>query len=338
MTRDGERLSNLMQELLFETNFENKDRLATLIARNFTTMVNTIPDAGHRYGHSLAASMVNAGSYVSDTWNGLKQIQFLHQIQSSPLEETIKVLKSIAEELLKVKPKFVLISDSEGLSSNLRTIQHFQNRYPSMASSTPLPSPFPFTPQLKNVFVPTPFPVHYCAMATSTVPYVDPHSLPLQLLAHMLSFHYLHGRVREQGGAYGARASLDAMSGVYGFTSYRDPHHQSTFHHFEHALKYDFEEGRSRGEGLDEAKLSWVGQMDHPSDVGDQGLAEIYGLSPTLQQARRDQLTHIDFNVMEEARRLWLYSSPFVKVLLGPAGLSSDYEKAGWVVQPLDFI
>jgi hypothetical protein len=74
------------------------------------------------------------------------------------------------------------------------------------------------TPDAKNVsrktFVTTQFPVHYCALALPTVPYMHEDSAPLRILAKLLTAKFLLPEIREKGGAYGAGAASNPSSGT----------------------------------------------------------------------------------------------------------------------------
>ena len=59
----------------------------------------------------------------------------------------------------------------------------------------------------------------------------------MQVLAHILTNGYLHGEIREKGGAYGGGASFGA-NGVMSLYSYRDPNLVPTLQHFNDSIQW----------------------------------------------------------------------------------------------------
>ncbi|CAJ0944457.1 unnamed protein product [Ranitomeya imitator] len=76
--------------------------------------------------------------------------------------------------------------------------------------------------QMKTLFS-LPFPVNYIGECIRTVPYTHDDYASLRLLARVMTAKFLHGEIREKGGAYGGGARL-SFDGVFTFYSYRvDP-------------------------------------------------------------------------------------------------------------------
>jgi presequence protease len=105
--------------------------------------------------------------------------------------------------------------------------------------------------------------------------------------------------LREKGGAYGAAASFNSLTGVFGLGSYRDPGHVTTLQHFKQGITWLSEshnlETKSGPElteqNLLEAKLSLISALDHPLDAREEGSTEfVYGITAEQRQKRREML------------------------------------------------
>ena len=68
-----------------------------------------------------------------------------------------------------------------------------------------------------------PFSTHYLGAAMKVVTHEHADAFPLLILAKLLRSLYLHGQIREKGGAYGAGCSYSLNTGIFSFYSYRDP-------------------------------------------------------------------------------------------------------------------
>ena len=73
----------------------------------------------------------------------------------------------------------------------------------------------------KHVLYPLPFAVNYTAKSFKCVPYTHPDSAPLQVLASLMTSHFLHKELREKGGAYGGSARYASLTGIFSMMTYR---------------------------------------------------------------------------------------------------------------------
>jgi Zn-dependent M16 (insulinase) family peptidase len=96
-----------------------------------------------------------------------------------------------------------------------------------------------------------------------------------------------------KGGAYGASAGNDGMSGLFTFSSYRDPRIGATLAVYRQALEHFATHPVEPGELL-LAKIGSVAKEIRPLVPGEAGLVSfrrwLYGINDTLRQAKRDEL------------------------------------------------
>jgi len=85
----------------------------------------------------------------------------------------------------------------------------------------------------------------------------------LQVLSKLLQSCYIHGELREKGGAYGGMASYQSEEGVFSMISYRDPHLLRTIDVYEGAKNW-LEKGAFSQQEVDEAILQTCSAMDSP--------------------------------------------------------------------------
>ena len=80
----------------------------------------------------------------------------------------------------------------------------------------------------------------------------------------MLRNGFLHGAIREQGGAYGGGAGHDADAGAFRFYSYRDPRLQETLDDFDRSVDWILS-GKHERRLVEEAIIGVVGSLDKPA-------------------------------------------------------------------------
>jgi Zn-dependent M16 (insulinase) family peptidase len=84
----------------------------------------------------------------------------------------------------------------------------------------------------------------------------------LAVLGRYLQDGFLHGEIREKGGAYGSGASYDTDSATFRFYSYRDPRALATLKDFDRALAWFAEDDDKQR--LEEAVLGTIRALDQP--------------------------------------------------------------------------
>ncbi|KAI9224276.1 peptidase M16C associated-domain-containing protein [Blastocladiella britannica] len=337
------RLTQLMSELTFSSNFALVDRLNTLLAGNLSGMTNAIVGRGHSYAMGLAASKLSPIKAVSESWSGLSQLQFLTQLQKSGVETAVPKLEAIAKHLSQAPAKYMIVAQPEAVDAALEHLptvaRGFGNASPKAAAATPISGAPPTTlEEPSRVYVPSPFPVNFCAAAYATVPFTNHRdSMALTVASRLATLKFLHREVREKGGAYGGGASHDGREGVFVMYSYRDPRSLGTIADFDRAVAWLASGDGVADQDLLEAKLSVFGQLDEPVDVGAQGTAEFaHGLAYAVRQERRKHLFDVTRDDVARVAQTYLHGQVVSRVILGGADGAKEVEKEGWSVMPLE--
>lgn len=105
--------------------------------------------------------------------------------------------------------------------------------------------------------------VNGCFMGWRVPTHGEVDASALAVAAELLSQHFLHASVREQGGAYGVRASYDGYMGVFTMVSYADPRLTDTYADFTQAL-VDVQNIDVPLEAMENAILGVVKALDRP--------------------------------------------------------------------------
>jgi len=117
--------------------------------------------------------------------------------------------------------------------------------------------------------------VNFCAQAHATVTSGHEDAAALTVLGEYLSNGFLHGAVREKGGAYGGGAGYDGESGAFRFYSYRDPRLQETYADFDASIEWMLD-GSHEQRLLEEAILGIISRIDKPGSPAGEAIGNYF--------------------------------------------------------------
>ncbi|WP_296405904.1 insulinase family protein, partial [Psychrobacter sp.] len=163
--------------------------------------------------------------------------------------------------------------------------------------------------------------VYHNAAAYPVVPADHPDTAALMVLAPYLRNGYLHGAIRERGGAYGGGAGYDANACAFKFFSYRDPHCAETFEHFEQSVKWLLNEPQ-KPEQLEEAILGIISGMDKPGSPAGEAVkscfADLHDRGEAWQQKMRANILIVTLDDLKRVATTYLKDKPSSKAVLAP--------------------
>ncbi|KAK3805196.1 MAG: peptidase M16C associated-domain-containing protein [Benniella sp.] len=285
LDRNQEHMYDLLGSLIRDTNFDNVDKLRTLIQGNASALSNSVPESGHAFARTNAGSRLTASGHA-ELYGGMSQVQFMNALsQKEDLTEASQRLKEIAELAIRRSSLRLAITCGEDqMSKNESAVGQFISRLdarPVDAVSQP-----EFAPTFENSFFELPYGINFTAICLSGVPYTHGDSAKLQILSSLMTSLFLHREIRERGGAYGVRWVLD---------------------------RKDFTD-----QELTEAKLSIFQRMDAPVSAPEEGLVVFTeGITDEMRQTRREQLLKVKSEDIKEAASRYLLDQPSSHCILG---------------------
>jgi Zn-dependent M16 (insulinase) family peptidase len=172
--------------------------------------------------------------------------------------------------------------------------------------------------------------VNFCAKAYRTVAADHLDAPALAVLAEFLRNGFLHGAVREQGGAYGAGASYSADTGAFRFYSYRDPRLGETLQDFDRALYWLHEHPHSE-RTREEAILGVISRIDRPESPAGEAInaffEALHGRTPEHRRRFRQRVLAVTIEDMRRAAARHLVPErASIAVLTDPATLRRHRE------------
>ncbi|MDT8442030.1 MAG: insulinase family protein [Desulfuromonadales bacterium] len=343
-----DKLIEILIDMLGAPDFNNLERLQTVIGQIRIALENSIPGSGHSFAATAAAAGLTPTAQRREAWSGMSQVRLVNEISRYPLgpemEHLTNRLRAISRFLRdRQRISLAVTGEAAAVDAMSQKLDRLLAVFPGTEPPPPLTAQ-PFRPQPAVTGWSHTLPVAYVARVFRTAPYTSADAAPLLVLAKLLRANVLHREIREKGGAYGGLASYNSDGGLLSFLSYRDPHLLRTLDVYRQAIDWACN-GSFDAEMLREAVIDVFGDLDRPLSPGGRGYHEFIlqrqGLLPELrQQFREAVLTTSRDDLIRVARqyldRGWGQSS--VGILAGGEMFESartELEKQGLRLQRL---
>jgi Zn-dependent M16 (insulinase) family peptidase len=271
LARNFEPMMALVAELAGSYDFSDHARLKTLLLEYRAALESMVVHNGHRLAISLAARNFSAASSLSETWNGIRQLQAVkalaEDLSAEHLAGLANDLQAVGRQVFSLSNlRLALIGEEPALSGGGAAAGL---RAALQAGSGPgfVPAAVSFEPARVREGWSTSTAVNFVAAAFPTVRLEHEDAPVLAVIAKMLRSLYLHREIREKGGAYGGFALYNSEDGVFSLASYRDPHILATLEAFQRAADFVCS-GRFGEEDVKEAILQVCSEIDKPDPPG----------------------------------------------------------------------
>ncbi|KAI9491991.1 peptidase M16C associated-domain-containing protein [Zychaea mexicana] len=334
LDRNVDKMYDILSKLILETNFDDTEKLKTLIIGNASGLVNSVADSGHIFARTYAASSLTPAMHNAELLSGMTQVAFMNQLASTEdLSDVVSKLKAIASTVLKQPTLRVAVTcGDDAVSANESALSRFISSLPNDDHVPHQAQPSVFAPKYNKTFFPLPFSVNFSGKALRGVPYTHPDGAKLQVLSSLMTNHYLHREIREKNGAYGGGARYAGLNGLLSFYSYRDPRTLETLRTYASATDWVLDR-KFADQEMTEAKLSIFQGVDAPISVSEEGMLQfVNGVSDDMRQRRREQLLGVSQNDIREVAEQYLTTNEASMAILGEANdkLLND---PSWTVQ-----
>ena len=307
LDRNVEKLFDLIKEFIEEYNFQDFDRLKSLLLQYQAGMEASIVSTGHRYAISLSIRHLSKASYINELWHGIAQYQFIKQIteQFNTKDNKNKILEVLSEKMIRMAQsvlkkgnlKPALIGKKSAIvvaEKRIKAIHEHLSNDSDKFFFTPdisFKEDLPFDGWYTNTSV------SFVGQSFKTVGMTHEDSPGLAVISKILRSLYLHREIREKGGAYGGFAIYNSEEGLFSFGSYRDPHIKRTLDVYKNACDFIVNGDYSQTD-VKEAILQVCSEIDKPETPGPSAMKAFYRditkLDDTIRQQFKDSLLQLD--------------------------------------------
>lgn len=313
LSRNLDKLSDLMQQTLETVRFDETSRIREIIAQERASREQSVTGQGHSLAMAAAASGMSPSAMIAHKLGGLAGIKSVKDLddaldEAGKIEEFAMNFRRIHESILEAPRQLLVVGEAErrqSLKADLE--QRWKREKPRAETFTPFSRPANRT-QVRQLWVAS-TQVNFCAKAYPTVPVEHRHAPALSVLGGFLRNGFLHRTIREQGGAYGGGAGQDSDIAAFRFYSYRDPRLQGTLDDFDKAIEWLLSE-KHEWRQVEEAILGVISSIDKPgSPAGEAKQAfhnALYGRSAEQRQRFRERILKVTLDDLLEVGRTYL--------------------------------
>uniref|UniRef100_A0A8B9HC56 Pitrilysin metalloproteinase 1 n=1 Tax=Astyanax mexicanus TaxID=7994 RepID=A0A8B9HC56_ASTMX len=210
---------NLWSDLFNSPHFDDEERLRVLVMMAAQELSNGISYSGHLYAMTRAARTLTPSADLQETFSGMDQVIkysfFLINLISKMYHFRCAVNatpQKIADAAVEVERFMGNIASHRKERKPVRpniVKRPLDLHAPSgSAASRKLISEVNFKPCQMKTYFELPYPVNFVSECVRTVPFTHEDYASLCVLGRLMSAKFLHGEIREKGGAYGGGARM----------------------------------------------------------------------------------------------------------------------------------
>uniref|UniRef100_A0A8C9XNJ0 Presequence protease, mitochondrial n=1 Tax=Sander lucioperca TaxID=283035 RepID=A0A8C9XNJ0_SANLU len=326
LERNLPHMFQLWRDIFNSPHFDDEERLRVLVMMSAQELANGISYSGHMYAMTRAGRHLTPAGDLQETFSGMEQVKFMKRIaEMSDLSQVMRTLPRIKKHLLNPDTMRCAVNTTpQKISDTAAQLESFmkevadnrKERKPVRSNiierpldplddsglSRKLISELNFQPCQMKTFFQLPFPVNFVSESIRAVAFSHQDYASLCILARMMTAKFLHGEIREKGGAYGGGARMGG--GCFSFYSYRDPNSVQTLSAFRKGVDWA-KSGQFSQQDIDEAKLSVFSAVDSPVAPSSKGMGRfLSGVTDEMLQNHRERLFAVTHkNLVEVAER-----------------------------------
>lgn len=356
---------DLVKQVLEHSIFTEKDRIKELLQQRRSGWQSRLASSGHAYAMQTASRSMSRQAELEYVRSGLPALNALKEFLGNATEDESKwdelssALVVLHKRLASLPKQAVIVCEPEQTENFKQLIEQnwaqslYTNKVEqdSQALANSIPAEYTQLQLERGSAVPQEAAsldrqaddmawlvatnVYHNATAYPVVPADHPDTAALMVLAPYLRNGYLHGAIRERGGAYGGGAGYDANACAFKFFSYRDPHCAETFEHFEQSVNWLLNEPQ-KPEQLEEAILGIISGMDKPGSPAGEAVkscfADLHNRGEAWQQKMRGNILAVTLEDLQRVATTYLKDKPSSKAVLAPHDKEEVVQQLGFKV------
>lgn len=304
-------LTDLIQATLEKPRFDELSRIKEIIEQKQARQETAITGIGQKLAMMAASRGISPIGGLTHQWEGLGSIIETKRLNNETRKKQSLVnlgdkLSELHQLILLMPRKHLIIGEAERLYNNTFIDNKFYNEAASKKVQI-----FGETHKGHQVleFWELNTPVNFCAKSYPTVPINHPDAAPLTVLGEFLRNGYLHGAIRERGGAYGGGALQDNNISSFKFFSYRDPRLEETLKDFDSSIDW-LKNNVHKENQVEEAILGVISSIDKPSSPAGEVIqtfhAELYGRTQEIFELFRSRVIEVSSSDLRRVAEKYL--------------------------------
>jgi Zn-dependent M16 (insulinase) family peptidase len=308
---------SLLNEVLFDTSFENTDRILEVISEQKSKEQAKMTGRADQLAALIATSYFSETAKIDELVSGVSYYRFLEELEVNFNDKKEELVQNLKETMSYMFTEDGVLLDTTFDESDIPALNPFMNEMKSKFSKEKVEATkFDFDLSNKNMGYQTSAQVQYVCRAGDYRKAGLDYTGALQVLKVIMSYEYLWMNVRVKGGAYGCGIRFNKGGECY-MSSYRDPNLENTIAVYEAAADYvrNFE-GDERT--ITKYLIGAMSNIDMPLTPSAEGARSLsaYLTNMTIEdiQKNRDQVLNV---TLEDIRAL----APYIEALLDEKAL-----------------
>jgi presequence protease len=272
LPRNHKAMVDLMADIISDPELDNTVRIQELLNMNKSYAVPMAAQQGHRMAMYAAGRKLSLLRKINHETSGLAGVKTLVNMKPDEIPALGTSLKTFLMDYCRTEVENIgLTGLNEAMNDATRYFPDFHSRLCASGSVSQTDETVSMTPRTLEpeawVFSTD---VSYVAQAFPAVCYEHPDAPVLMVLSNLME-KPMYGKIRAQGGAYGAFASYDSNAGIYTMMTYRDPHTAQSLDAFNDVIKR-LASGEFTAENLHHAIVNVISNLDTPPSPREKGL------------------------------------------------------------------
>ncbi|KAL4856502.1 Presequence protease 1 [Chlorella vulgaris] len=286
---------DVARDMLLSARLDDRERFKQMVLETKSSMEAGVIGAGHSFAASRLDAQRSVAGWASEQMGGVAYLDFIRGLAArveSDWEGVQADLEAIRKVLLQRKGVLVnMTGDERTLGLAAGPLSSFLDSLPASSAAAAA-----WTADLKrqNEALLVPTQVNYVSKAANL--YEDAGyqlSGSSYVISKSLSTSWIWDRVRVSGGAYGGYCDFDTHSGMFTYSSYRDPNLLKTVDVYDGTVDF-LSKLEMGGDELSKAIIGTIGDLDSyqlPDSKGRTAfMRHILGITEEERQQRRDEV------------------------------------------------
>lgn len=233
-----EKMFDLIEEILLNSNFDNKKRIKEMLQMTKLKYESDIVESGHSFGILRSSSYYSQQGIFNEKINGISYYDFLVNLYENfdnEFDNLKDKLNSISKKLFNSNNMILNITTDEDEKDQI--VKYSESVISKLSKEILEPIKLDFKLEKKNEGIMTSSNVNYVIKSANLNPDGYNYTGSHVVLSNILSSSYLYNNIRAKGGAYGTGMIINKSGNIY-FYSYRDPNIKNTVNIYNETSNY----------------------------------------------------------------------------------------------------
>ncbi|MBO0766033.1 MAG: insulinase family protein, partial [Hyphomicrobiaceae bacterium] len=256
-------LMSILLDVLLTARLDNRERIQQIVLEEKSQLESALAFAGSHFAALRLRSGLSEAAWASEEMGGVAYLAFLRGLADSIVKDwggVQRALERVRDILVRRGATICNVTtDAAGWARFEPKLAQFLRQLPDGLAATAA-WPVPAGPRSEGLTIPAK--VNYVIKGGDLRRLGAEPNGAAAVVQHYLNTTWLWNKVRVQGGAYGGSCALDRHSGVFNFSSYRDPNLVETLDVYDRTGAFLRETEISEAE-LVKSIIGVIGRIDH---------------------------------------------------------------------------